>query len=379
LGRVRSSDPDVMIYRSGGGCLAVFGLPFLLIGLSVMAAPFLASSGKAAPPWYGAVPFGAVFATVGAALVFGRSGTILDRRGGSVTTWWGLLVPFRRTVRPLADFQSVVIAREVRRSKNSTYTVYPVRLTAQGTPHVEVQEPRDEHAARSVGEELARFLGVRLVDHSMGATVVREADQLDESLRDRVQRGGERLDVGEPPPDARSRRSVAGDALVFELPPTGFKAGHIIAMVVGLIIPAGVFSGILARLVSAGKALGGPELLLLGVVALLFVGVPFLAFFATAVRHALRRSRVEVSPRELRVTQPGILGSRTKAIPTDQLEELEVVGLKALTGQRAAPAFLTSGDAIVARSDRLTIVFGAGLSRAELDWMRAVIWNVVTA
>ena len=88
--------------------------------------------------------------------------------------------------------------------------------------------------------------------------------------------------------------------------------------------------------------------------------------------------RVDVSPRELRVEQTGLLRTSTTIVPTEELEELEVVGAGALQGSRSRPTF-GSAQVIVARSDRAMVAFGNGLSPAELKWMRAVIWNVVSA
>ena len=375
MGRVQSSDPDVYEHRSGGGCIMIFGLPFLLAGLFVMAIPFLPDAMRkgSPPPWFFAIPFGGLFATVGAALVFGRGGVIIDRRTGLVTKWWGLLVPFSRTHRPLSEFDQVTISREVRRSKNSTYTVYPVRLAGSEGKPIKFEEPRTQATARKTAEELAKFVNVKLVDRSMGTAVVREADELDASLRERKAKKGEQVTVPDEPLGRRSQQEVVGDTLAFEVPPTGFRGQHFVMMALGLIIPTVVYFWFFHAMVGRG-GVPGPVQIIVGV---LFIGLPFLLFFLGALSSAFTRVRVEVSPRELRVTSRGLLFPRAKAIPTDELEELEIIGAKALEGQSAVA--MAGGQAIVARSDATTLAFGAGLSRAELDWMRAVIWNVVTA
>ena len=69
-------------------------------------------------------------------------------------------------------------------------------------------------------------------------------------------------------------------------------------------------------------------------------------------------------------------------IPAAELEELQVIAgpeLPSGGAARSVAAVFALGGHIVARSDRATLTLGCGLSRAELDWMRAVIWNVVTA
>src|SRR5512137_2953520 len=93
-------DSGTLEIRSGGGCLLIFGLPFLLAGLFVMQIPLGIIPMECSPgllPSVFVVLFGSVFAVVGAGLVFGRSGIILDRGRGRITQWYGLLVPMKRT------------------------------------------------------------------------------------------------------------------------------------------------------------------------------------------------------------------------------------------------------------------------------------------
>jgi len=92
-------DQATLEIRSGGGCISIFGLPFLLAGLFVMQIPLETIPMKGSPgtlPSIFVVLFGFVFAAVGAALVFGRSGIILDRGTGRIIQWFGLLVPMKR-------------------------------------------------------------------------------------------------------------------------------------------------------------------------------------------------------------------------------------------------------------------------------------------
>ncbi len=80
---------------------------------------------------------------------------------------------------------------------------------------------------------------------------------------------------------------------------------------------------------------------------------------------------VEVSPREMRVRRRCLMGSPTEAIPSEELEELVLIGHSSKPGKKTRR--------LAARSDELTLEFGHGLSEGELTWLRAVIWNVVSA
>ena len=378
MARLSSSDPDVMAYRSGGGCVSLFGLPFLAAGLGVMTS-FLWATGGEAPPAVVVIPFGGLFAGIGAAFVFGRAGKIIDRRAGTVTTWWGLLVPFKTTVTQLADYERVTLSREVRRSKNSTYTVYPVRLVGAGAGGVKIEEPRNVNAARKTGEEVAKFVGLPLADSSSGALVVREADQLDESLRDQARRTGERADVREPPPDARATHSVAGDSLAFDIPPTGFRLGHYFAMGVGLVFPLIVLLVFFPSVLGSKGPSGSGKWLVAGLLTLFFVILPLVATWGAALSSARATTRVEVSPALLRVSTTGLFRTKTTVIPTDQLEELQLIRTSSQETRNVQAAFLGGAEIILARSDDASATFGAGLSRRELEWIKAVIENVVTA
>ncbi|NQT54245.1 hypothetical protein HQ576_19465 [bacterium] len=381
MARVNSSDPDRMVFRSGGGCLMLFGMPFLLAGLAVMTGPLWGikdSKTKKPIPWAFAVPFGAVFAAVGASIAFGRAGKEIDRRAATVTTWWGLLVPFKSTTRPLADFEAVQVTKEVRRSKNSTYTVYPVKLKAAKGKDVSLEESRDAMKARKAGEEAAKFLSFKLVDRSLGETIVREAEELDESLRDRATRTGERAGVPDPPAGGRCTHSVVGDTLVFEIPPTGFKAGHIVAMLVGALIPIIVVAFFAFPMLRDDKMPSGAKLIFMLFLGAFFIGLPLVFSFGAAISSAKARTTVEVSPGLLKVTRSGLLGSKMTAIPTDELEELRLMRGGAAGAGSVQAALAGKAQVILPRSDNATVTFGTGLSNAELEWMQAIIQNVVT-
>jgi len=378
VGRVLTSDPDVMSYRSGGGCLMLFGLPFLVAGLFSMLSPLLpqryrpreSKTGRPVPV-AGAVALGGLFAAVGAGLMFGRSGKDLDRRTDTLTTWWGVVVPFRRKVYRLSDVQRVSLTREVRRSRNSSYTVFPVRLHGL---NVILEESRDPDKARAAAEQVAKFLGCPLADSSLGTQVVREAAELDESVRERVRRTGERPEVPPPPACQRCRTRVVADTLCVEIPPPGFRAWHVVPLVAALGMP--VFAAVVF-VVPLLQERGMPTAVKVALVAFIgvfFIAIPVLMGVGFATRGVRVRKTVEVSPRELRVITRGAVRRKAVAIPADELEELLVVPAK-----RAAGALARSGKVVLARSDRAKAVFGEGLPDEELAWLRAVVWNVVSA
>lgn len=362
-------DPDELRYKRGGGVLIFFGFPFVAIGSTMAIAGLLGKviqkGGGQASPW-AVVPFAMIFVVIGATMMFGRTGTILNRRERTVTTWWGLLVPFSRKTLPLKDTW-IYLKTETRKTKNGSYTVYVVRLTSG--MDLLLSEHRKYDPARADAERAAKFLGFGIADTSTGQMVRREAGTLDESLRQRLAREGTVPAMPEKPLECKVREAVEGDEAVFELPPGGRLLGLLIGAVA--IVPLIAFGLFMTSVFnSSGRNTQGIEVFYLfiaivGGALLLGVGLPVLKVLTT-------RETVTVSTRGLCLKTRWLLGSTTKQIPADELEEL------AVSTQARNPLTGQSGP-IVARSDACTLQFGSGLSDPERRWLRDVILYLVTA
>lgn len=375
---LREDGPDRLVGRSGGGCVSLFGLPFLIFGLAFLIA---GGMGKVADSKTGhptellfLVPFSLIFMAVGAAFVFGRRGIIIDRSTRRATAWWGLLSPFYRRERPLNGLAEVSVSREVRKGNKSTTTVYPVRLKGGSAPF-NVVEPTDYEEARRSAEQIAKFLGLPMVDNSTGQAVRREADELDMPLRDQLARRGQDIAWPEPPAGMRCTYEVADDTVTIDVPRNRLSPIRKLSMISGL-VPAIV---ILIVLHSSGLLRGHgahdvfrlPLLMFFGAICIL----PLAATVFSGLLLAMRRVRITASPRELRVTTRGLL-THEEAIPTNELEELIVTPRPA-----GMPAFLASilgSPPLIARSDRLTITISLDVTPEELDWIHKAILYVVT-
>ncbi len=398
-------DPDRYAVTRGGGCLMLFGLPFLAAGILVIVMGLLGKmnmEGGGPAPLLLVIPFGLVFALVGAGLMFGRAGIVIDKRSRTVTRWWGLLVPFKSETFPVEKVKAVTISREVRTSHSSkggsrSYTVYPVRLAGAAKP-VDVEESRDYEKARHRAEEVAKFLEVGLEDSSTGEKVVREAGTLDESLRDRYRREERPRERPEVPAGCRILSGASGSEATFDIPPKGFAVIEIIGMVLGAafaFVPL-IFLGPMFFGSSDSEGFDiekmWPLAVFLGVFMLLWLGFPLVMIVGT-IKKATARVRLTVSPRELRLERRTFLGTKALLIPADELEELEVgaagsAGLpSARAGARGAArmgahpvaALFGVRKVVTARSDRATLTFGAGLRPDELKWLRDVVLFIVTA
>ena len=164
----RQPAPDRVVIREGGGCLSIFGTPFLaagvfttLIGLQVIPV----SNRDDVPSWAWPLIFlmGLAFVAVGVNLVFGRRWTTLDRGKGVIVRQSGLMFPTKSEQRPLSDFDGVRVRFE--EGDSDTADRYPVALTGKaGRPDQLLTSPADYTAAREQAEFAADFLRLPHVD-----------------------------------------------------------------------------------------------------------------------------------------------------------------------------------------------------------------------
>ena len=383
-------DPDVIESRQGGGCLILFGLPFLLAGTAVLLIGVGAFPVKDRPPALFAVPFGAVFALVGLAIITGRSGVRLDGRARTANKWW-LCLGLRGSKDVAVTPESRIrVKKEVRRGKNSSTTVYPVRLVG-GEKDLDIETCMTPEDARATAEQICKHLKLDMEDLLTGPLILREHDKLDESLRERVQRTGESMEVGDPPEGTRIGLEQEGKDLVITLPPRGLRGGGVLRLL-PIVIPFIFMAAFLS--IGAGKGKMPPEIkVILFAVAGVVVGIPMVAVVLIAVAKAKQWVEIRVSKERLRVTTVGLFRRKIEEIPAEELEDLTPPAdpraeLRERLEQQNAPEvvkrlafFLGKGGSrpIQAVSDRRTIKFGKSLAPAEQEWLYAVVKRVLTA
>jgi hypothetical protein len=394
---------DTLEFTSGGGCLSLFGLPFLLAGLFIMQIPLgLIPVEHENEPWmrFFFPVFGGIFAAVGTALVFGRSGLILDRTRGRAVQWWGLIAPMKRKEYLLEAIGQVDL--DFSRGDSDSADTWPVTLSGGGLPKpIAVARPTEFAEARRFAEELARFLNKPLVDSSTGERVTRDPDHLDESYRDRIRRTKEGSAPAPPqPPEMRTRVEHTGDGIVLNIPGPEIRWYHYFPVAVSLAIAGSVAFFFLPAILT----LPMPEIvryLALGFIGLVFVAGPVLSALLHVLRLKNQFERVTVTKAFLRVETLRQGKRSTAEIPLDELEDLSAPSVRSVmddvempgkkkvfigdTGTprmpdgRPVPRFLLSlvklagSKGIIARSDRTVIEFAQGLAEAETLYLHAVI------
>jgi len=413
-------DPDIMKAGSSGHvALTLFGLPFFGAGCLVIAAGLGMIPVKGDAPGFFMIPFGALFGLVGLFLMTGRSGIIIDKRKNTFLKWYGLLVPMIRKEYPLDRHERVSLRKEVRSSRNSSTTVYVVRL--EGEDDVKpllFDSPTDYNDSRNIAERLSKFLRVPLADFSSGSEIVREYDKLDESMRDRAERTREKIELPDPLPDMISLIHDDYGTIKIEIPPPGFNALLYLQLAAPVIISGLMVLFFFAR--TSGLDSEPPPPLLFGLILLFFVGLPFVVMLIRVLPKAKKRFSINVSRETLKVEQNLLGRKKSFEIRADELEELEIgetvipeeilqmMGGKDTSGQSATTddSDAAAGDSpdpqqqilanpsakgiigfflkflpgpqITARSDKVTVEFGRGLSREELSYIQALIKKTIT-
>jgi len=160
----QTNDPDILKMKRGSGCLSVSGLPFLLAGLFVLQIPsgFIPVEIEEGPIILALImPLGLVFTIAGAALVFVRNGITVNRRSRTITQWWGLFVPMKRTEYRLDAFECVCL--DLHAGDRDSGDVCVINLIGSGhSAPFYIPSPDDYESARRTAEQLSHFLDIPL-------------------------------------------------------------------------------------------------------------------------------------------------------------------------------------------------------------------------
>lgn len=147
--------------------MTIFGLPFFLIGLLLMAlgiVPYMAGDESLA-----ILLLGSAFTAAGGWLVFWRGRMIVNRREGVLRMWWGF--PVRRAKEHRLDMvECVRLVRKERLDRSPRY-IYLVQLEGQRlSAPIEMDwtwgYKTGYEDARQVAEVLAEFLKMPLEEPS---------------------------------------------------------------------------------------------------------------------------------------------------------------------------------------------------------------------
>lgn len=378
-------DPNVKRITLDARKYMLFGVAILAAGLFVLILHAL----QPAPRETGIAILGGISVLLGAIFTCFRFGIMLDRQRRTVTTWWGLLVPFNLTRHPISQAHFVSISREERvnyAKYSPPYEVFPVRLERAGADSITIQEltihePRDHDKARHLAEDIAKFIQLGIRDRSSGNEIIREAGALDQSLQQRLRRPVRSMPLPAQPPNARAIFKYGGTRAptTIEIPVVG-RSGRWLLQMIFIAGVTAIVSELLASLdlypadMAMRMAAGMPTLFTFVLVLIVLGGtLPLL------LRTAILRERLVVSPDKLIVTQRDIFGTKTTRLMGGEIEEVEVTDARHGI-YRGVATFGGGTGRVVIRSDRASIALGAALSNPEeVKWLRDVLVHVLNS
>jgi hypothetical protein len=143
-----------------------FGCALAIIGIVAWRAPGLFDL-----PTMPVDIVGAILAISGLAVVFFRSGVVINSEARTVTRWWGFPMPVFRTTDAISPM-AVRLRHRISHSDGASWSRYPIFIVSWGDQcrsdanEIEVTFRYQPMAAWIVAQDIARFLDVQLLDES---------------------------------------------------------------------------------------------------------------------------------------------------------------------------------------------------------------------
>ena len=406
MAAVNEVSPGRLEIREGGGCLALFGLPFFLTGIFMILTSFgivtMRSDGEAVTR-AAAFGLGVVFTFVGALLVFGRGITSIDVGQHVVTKQWRVLLPVRRWTYQLGDYTTVTLAFV--RGDSDSADKYPIGLKGTTVAPLPLCSPTQYAEARQCAAAVARHLGLDIEDTSTDHPARVTASEVDATLQDRL-RATTTAAAPARPSVMASDVSDGGGSLRITIPMPPLHP----VLAIGGLFPAAVATGILAWLgfFSTPRPLALIEWIFF---SLLFVGfgvLPAASVVSRWLRSRVGRTIVTVTPQELRVQARGIFRTRTVTtvsaseildvdystkesmmISARRNAEAETATMRKIPSSAATSgpstewvfgvlSWFLKGKGIIVKTRTGLTTFGEGLADDEIQYLHAIVRRALT-
>jgi len=321
----REIGPGRLQVREGGGGIAVFGLPFLLVGIGVTLSSLGLLPIRTASdfPWYGRplmLLMGVVFSLVGGVLVFGRSWTTLDAASRTVTAQLGLLVPMSTTSYRVDDYASVVV--DFQPGDSDTAEQFPVSLKARAGKNLRLFSSTRYAEARERAIAVANLFRIDLEDASTDHALKLSPAQADLSLQNRVRLDHRREPLVVRPAAMRSAVSTANGNVEIVIPA---RRVHPLLFAFFL-IPVAVPVYLAAPFTRFFRQSNTPDVvswIFLGFLTIAFGVLPVLSGLKAYLRNRCGRTVVTVSTIGIRIAERRIWKTRPKT-SIDAAEILDV-------------------------------------------------------
>jgi len=386
--------PTVIEIREGGGCMSLFGVPFFLAGLFLIAASTGMIHVDNQPGGWehlALVFMGVAFTAAGGVLVLGRRWLTLDAANRSALRQQGLLVPMRHEQRPLGEFNSVVIALE---TDSDSADKYPIRLRALTGKDLVVCSSTKYEESLEQAEFLARFLQLPLTDTITDNETVASPQHLGETLQQRLRSGA--LALGNPVRPAAMRCEVREEFGQTTIVIPGGKSWTVALVFLVSPVILIVFLGGMGRFFTRTQTPAPVQFFFMGFLALMFIVAPLVAVLNARMSAIRSRTTVTASSSGLLIERRGAWCTKAESIAAVDIVDLDVSTFQGTlestrrTHPEAAaspvlksPVFTwlasklpTKG--LIVKSRRGLVTFGDGLSREELEFLKWALLRGLT-
>lgn len=361
--------PDRIEIRQGGGCLSIFGVPFLAAGvfMALIGARIIPiSNTDEVPVWAWPLIFlmGLAFVAVGGNLVFGRRWTTLDTAKGTIVKQSGLLVPLRKEQFPLSGYDGVRLRFE--EGDSDTSDRYPVVLQGKGgRPELELSSPTAYAAAREQGEYIAGFLRLPLVDAATDHEVVVAPGQATENFTGRAQPSADHGERAARPPFMRSQVEQLGGKVRIVIPGPGFRP-HLLF---GFALPAVFLGYVIPNLLEFFRNTHTPayvQIFFIGFLLLCFCLLPSISTINGIIRSVRGRTLVEASADGITIEEQAAWRKRVTFLPAG-----EIFGLDYSAAQTAFSSITRSARERYSRSR--PAASASPITPAGPEWLRRLV------
>ncbi len=401
--------PGRLEVREGGGCVAVFGLPFLVAGICVSLISLglfpLQNAGEV--PWFGKpmlLLMGVIFTLVGGALVFGRSWTRLDATGRTVVKQMGLLVPMSTTTHRLDDYASVLL--DFQRGDSDSADQFPVSLRARTGRDLRLFSSTQYAESRERATAIASVFRLDIEDRSTDHPVRLSAAQADLSLQHRMRLEHQRDERVVRPANMRSEISVANDGVRIVIPAGQVHPALFLFFLIPVAVPIFLFTPFF-RFFQQSKTPDVISWIFLGFLIIAFGLLPALAGLKSFLGSRFGRTTITASTRGITIEQRRVWKTRPVAsfdaadimdIDYSTSETLVVAAKRDVVGQqmehegrfgaqagidpRMAQALgalsrLVSRNAVTIKTRQRLTSFGEGLADDEIRYLHSIVRRAI--
>jgi hypothetical protein len=396
--------PDRLQIREGGGCMAVFGIPFFAAGvfltLTVLGVvPVTNASELPAFGWAFLILMSIAFTAVGGALVFGRSWTTIDRSRREVIKQSGLLVPLKERIVPLDGYAAVTLG--FIEGDSDTADRFPVALKTRTGPDLPLCNFTEYAQARECAKAVAAHLRLEIEDASTDHPVQLPVSQIDIPFQERLQSEDHALlsDVA-CPPGARSQVTTETGAVTIVIPLRRMHTLVLAATLVPIAIPL-VIGPALARFFRESQTPAPVGWTFLGFLTLCFGILPTMTIVNGFVRSRRGRTIIRASEQGLLIQERGAWTTRPIASldASDILDvdyssrESSIASAKRAAEQEVLQSYPSASSTVGLRIERMAVAltrhakgkgvtvktrkslttFGEGLDHAEIRYLHSIV------